>query len=697
MKVMPKFVISFLLIFSVIAAAPAVQTIPLSKGKYQEPRTGTIIPEEFCYTPIQIQFENLATVESISLFEKFEYKAGTSVDSPSARFDKLIFTYRFKDDADIEDGQIFSVYIKREGWSGEYRPGVDCPLFRIEYIECPVAVVSAENEFSDKYQRDVPRITVSYNGLISKFDATNRTLDQLINGTPGPTGELLPGTLVFPVNELVGEQVLLLASGPGNAVGDMLDISINVYGVDIALSAVEQLPPNSIGIDNNIIEVDTDLKDSGRLREGDVSSCSGLPFQDDFLFDRVVESQGPIGIGSFTEYVLRRTWDNIVAHLSPDGEVGIAPLTGLGRTRLLAVLGNEWVIEDVPNTFSGVIVKRKPSCYSLDALQQLSDGELQALLEDIGASPVEIADIIANKTLFTDLDTFLALNPATFTTANTGGYGGAYSRYVAGLPEGSFDPSEMQFIVTPPLGEQDGPASPNYFQPTALFRLLQLMCIDFVSDGWVSNTTGGFTVADANYCDRLLGLSDGAEVISSPSLQQYLDGRGLVNEELYPNRPASDFVPSNQYTRREMDNSFWVSDCNLNFTYWDSDLRDRYQMIIDANGLARHNDTNELFDGQDPNNPDEPLISNYVMDMNGRIYVYPFKISSATDFVKHSQALAGGPVAAAGDIFINDGKIEMVDLASGHYLPPPEYIDNIRNRLIELGADLTDTSFVPGF
>jgi hypothetical protein len=56
----------------------------------------------------------------------------------------------------------------------------------------------------------------------------------------------------------------------------------------------------------------------------------------------------------------------------------------------------------------------------------------------------------------------------------------------------------------------------------------------------------------------------------------------------------------------------------------------------------------------------------FVMDEHGNLYASTFQ--KFREF-HHSSLLAGGDVAAAGEILVRDGKIELLTDRSGHYVP----------------------------
>ena len=88
----------------------------------------------------------------------------------------------------------------------------------------------------------------------------------------------------------------------------------------------------------------------------------------------------------------------------------------------------------------------------------------------------------------------------------------------------------------------------------------------------------------------------------------------------------------------------------------------------------------------------------YVMDQNGKFYVHhgPRGNMQPGD-VHHSSMdpsqINGAGVVGAGEIRINNGKIEHVNRKSGHYKPKAETLDTVKSELRDQGADLRGTRF----
>ena len=59
----------------------------------------------------------------------------------------------------------------------------------------------------------------------------------------------------------------------------------------------------------------------------------------------------------------------------------------------------------------------------------------------------------------------------------------------------------------------------------------------------------------------------------------------------------------------------------------------------------------------------------FIMTPSGEIFIYEYLISPMADRIRHSSLSLGMPVAAAGDIFVRNGKVTGLTNISGHYWP----------------------------
>ncbi|MEL6926870.1 MAG: hypothetical protein AAFO94_22710, partial [Bacteroidota bacterium] len=79
---------------------------------------------------------------------------------------------------------------------------------------------------------------------------------------------------------------------------------------------------------------------------------------------------------------------------------------------------------------------------------------------------------------------------------------------------------------------------------------------------------------------------------------------------------------------------------------------------------------------------EEADMATFVMDENGRLYYTRYPL--VTQF-HHSSFLAGGPVAAAGEIQILNGQLKKINTKSGHYKPSVELVQQVLTELSRRG------------
>jgi len=86
------------------------------------------------------------------------------------------------------------------------------------------------------------------------------------------------------------------------------------------------------------------------------------------------------------------------------------------------------------------------------------------------------------------------------------------------------------------------------------------------------------------------------------------------------------------------------------------------------------------MDTSDGTNPGGRYL--FVMDGDGNIYAGPNH-----EVNHHSAFLAGGPVAAAGHIEVDNGRLVGADNDSGHYWPPHEFLQQFAQEVASRGVD----------
>ena len=120
--------------------------------------------------------------------------------------------------------------------------------------------------------------------------------------------------------------------------------------------------------------------------------------------------------------------------------------------------------------------------------------------------------------------------------------------------------------------------------------------------------------------------------------------------------------------------------------YLDEAARERYRL---------HGRDGLLVDGTGaPLNPPpsegDPLRAVWVIDPAGNVYA---SFEQKKGLFHHSSLVAGGPVAAAGEMVIDQGRPIEITNVSGHYRPPPATLDVMKERLGEMGVDFGATRF----
>lgn len=117
--------------------------------------------------------------------------------------------------------------------------------------------------------------------------------------------------------------------------------------------------------------------------------------------------------------------------------------------------------------------------------------------------------------------------------------------------------------------------------------------------------------------------------------------------------------------------------------YLDAEARAAYRVfvregrLVDAGGRP-------LNAGAPP--AAEGGVAIYVMDEAGNLYA---SFEQEKGIFHHSTFLAGGPVAAAGELQVFDGRPVWISNTSGHYRPPPFTLDAVFERLAEMGLDVS--------
>ena len=113
----------------------------------------------------------------------------------------------------------------------------------------------------------------------------------------------------------------------------------------------------------------------------------------------------------------------------------------------------------------------------------------------------------------------------------------------------------------------------------------------------------------------------------------------------------------------------------MNVPYLKPEEREGYRVSV-SDGLLK--DAN----GQPLNTGDRSHM--VVMDKSGKIYAVP-----SETLRNHSSFTSGNPVAAAGMIQVENGRITGLHNESGHYQLPLDYFDQLKTELKKSGAQLS--------
>jgi hypothetical protein len=114
--------------------------------------------------------------------------------------------------------------------------------------------------------------------------------------------------------------------------------------------------------------------------------------------------------------------------------------------------------------------------------------------------------------------------------------------------------------------------------------------------------------------------------------------------------------------------------------------RDNYRLRFGSDGLI-YDASGNRFDTANAVRVDEHGVKSYlklamfVMDAEGNFYASNFQ---QVRVFHHSSLVAGGDVAAAGEVKVIEGKLEFINDRSGHYRGTPEFSEQALDRLGQL-------------
>ena len=121
--------------------------------------------------------------------------------------------------------------------------------------------------------------------------------------------------------------------------------------------------------------------------------------------------------------------------------------------------------------------------------------------------------------------------------------------------------------------------------------------------------------------------------------------------------------------------------------YLDDAEREQHRLFGHAEGNLRRASDNELFDTSSANTVwggEGGGRAIFVMDRDGNLYASNYQARG--DF-HHSSLLAGGEVAGAGEIRVDNGRIVDMTDKSGHYQPAADLNDNAFDELRRQGLN----------
>ncbi len=357
-------------------------------------------------------------------------------------------------------------------------------------------------------------------------------------------------------------------------------------------------------------------------------------------------------------------------------------------------------------------------CYTLDRLRELTRDELEQINPNLRIlyNNDDGVPVGQQKRLAYALDEFLAkefdsLN-AGAGTANTECIAGYYSRYVIGesqnLPDG--DPNKLIMLISHPYTDGDvtipfiGQSindKTNYYAD-----LLEAMCYNKVDGGWISLATWGklldsnsdpeqlsFRMTNANFGEegRITAGGESLKEVSKANDYMELKAQAIdlagydISTIRGPNFPTPGYDGNSEYVLKQMNIDRWDFDVSPDRpvpVYYNQSPEDRkgYLVTFDANGLMIRDEN------QSPLNVD---TFSYVQDCMGQVYV------AKNRRIFHSQFLGGASVAASGRISVENGQPVFIDVFSGHYSPPCEFLNQPLSLLESNGHSFEEKYPVP--
>jgi len=123
-------------------------------------------------------------------------------------------------------------------------------------------------------------------------------------------------------------------------------------------------------------------------------------------------------------------------------------------------------------------------------------------------------------------------------------------------------------------------------------------------------------------------------------------------------------------------------------TYLNDVEREKFKLIVrdgkvfDTDGNLFDSHASKLNPGQKQVTPNRAI---FIMDEQGNLYA---SVHQEEGKFHHSSLSRGGPVSAAGEIFVENGVLRELNNVSGHYKPSPLYTNQALERFRELGVNI---------
>ncbi|MEM9326972.1 MAG: T9SS type A sorting domain-containing protein [Bacteroidota bacterium] len=276
--------------------------------------------------------------------------------------------------------------------------------------------------------------------------------------------------------------------------------------------------------------------------------------------------------------------------------------------------------------------------------------------------------------------------------ANTECITGYYARYVLGFSQEKSDNAEFPWVmlISHPYDQNDAAplasSIPNKAQNFDAF--IEEMCFSPVDSGWISIANWGkidptiqgsaLRLTNANFSSNgrvttqgeyLRQGSPSEEFLSHPNIQSFLSSLPLSPTAIYgPHFPVPGYNAGVYEELRMMLPSKWNEDGNTLYLT-DPAARSAYQVDYSGAELT-------YADDGGPVRLEERENPIFVLDCMGNLYA-----STRSGPQRHSQLLGGGAVAAAGQLYVEDGTPFYLSERSVHYLPPSDLLENMRGVL----------------